>query len=104
MAEPLPSAQPPEETPARLGAPSSSAAGIPALVKTAQLVGAVGVSRGVRALLQVNQAQGFDCQSCAWPSPDSDRHVFEFCENGAKAVADEAMRAKVDRAFFAKHS
>jgi anaerobic selenocysteine-containing dehydrogenase len=42
--------------------------------------------------------------ACAWPSPDSDRHLFEFCENGAKAVADEATRRRVDRAFFAQHS
>src|SRR5688572_25843932 len=106
MAEPtLPSAQPPPEgTPARLGTPSPTAAGLTAVTKTAQLVGGMGVARGVRALLQVNQANGFDCQSCAWPSPDTDRHIFEFCENGAKAVADEATTRRADRDFFARHS
>jgi molybdopterin-dependent oxidoreductase alpha subunit len=64
----------------------------------------MGLTRGVRALLQVNQTNGFDCQSCAWPSPDTDRHIFEFCENGAKAVADEATKRRVDREFFARHS
>jgi molybdopterin-dependent oxidoreductase alpha subunit len=64
----------------------------------------MGLARGVRALLDVNQPGGFDCQSCAWPSPDRDRHVFEFCENGAKAVADEATTARADREFFARHS
>src|SRR5690242_6484573 len=101
----LPSAQPPlEGTPARLAAPSSAAAGLKAVGVTARLVGEMGVARGVRALLQVNQANGFDCQSCAWPSPDTDRHLFEFCENGAKAVADEATTRRVDRDFFARHS
>lgn len=98
-------AQPPrEETPARLGSPSAAAAGLKAVGVTAQLVGAMGVARGVRALLDVNQTNGFDCQSCAWPSPDGDRHVFEFCENGAKAVADEAMTRRVDREFFTAHA
>lgn len=98
-------AQPPrEETPARLGSPSAAAAGLKAVGVTAQLVGAMGVARGVRALLDVNQTNGFDCQSCAWPSPDGDRHVFEFCENGAKSVADEAMTRRVDREFFAAHA
>src|SRR5688572_5452704 len=106
MADPSPpSAQPPREpAPARLGTPSSAAAGFTAVAKTAQLIGEMGLVRGVRALLQVNQTDGFDCQSCAWPSPDADRHVFEFCENGAKAVADEATKRRADREFFARHS
>ncbi|MGH7946971.1 MAG: hypothetical protein ACREH8_09215, partial [Opitutaceae bacterium] len=106
MADPSPpSAQtPPEGVPARFGPPSPAAAGFTAVAKTAQLVGSMGVVRGVRALLQVNQTNGFDCQSCAWPSPDSDRHVFEFCENGAKAVADEATKRRVDREFLTRHS
>ncbi|MSU47656.1 MAG: FdhF/YdeP family oxidoreductase [Opitutus sp.] len=105
MPQSPPSAQPPpEETPARLGGPSSAAAGLKAVGVTAKLVGGMGVARGVRALLDVNQAGGFDCQSCAWPSPDHDRHVFEFCENGAKAVADEATLRRAGRDFFAAHS
>src|SRR4051812_14138074 len=106
MADPaIPSAQTPLESERpKLAAPSSAAAGLEAVAKTAQLIGAVGVVRGTRALLQVNQANGFDCQSCAWPSPDSDRHTFEFCENGAKAVADEAMPGCLDRDFFSQHS
>jgi molybdopterin-dependent oxidoreductase alpha subunit len=101
----MPSAQPPpEREPPRLGKPSAAAAGVAAVIKTAGLVGAMGVGRGMKALLQVNQRDGFDCQSCAWPSPDADRHTFEFCENGAKAVADEAMRRTLGREFFAQHS
>jgi molybdopterin-dependent oxidoreductase alpha subunit len=100
-----PAAQSPlEKQPARLDAPSAAAAGLTAVTKTAQLVGGMGLVRGVRALLDVNQANGFDCQSCAWPSPDNERHLFEFCENGAKAVADEATKRRVDREFFARYS
>ncbi len=67
------------------------------------LMGA-GPLRGAKLLLEVNQKDGFDCQSCAWPSPDGKRHTFEFCENGAKAVADEATPKRIGREFFAKHS
>ena len=99
------SAQPPPERDSpRLAASSSAAAGLKALGVTARLVGEMGVVRGVKALLAVNQADGFDCQSCAWPSPDTERHTFEFCENGAKAVADEATPKKIGREFFAAHS
>ena len=63
----------------------------------------MGPVRGVRALSRVNQAEGFDCPSCAWPDP-KDRHHAEFCENGAKAVAWEATRRRVDERFFAEHS
>jgi anaerobic selenocysteine-containing dehydrogenase len=105
VSESLPSAQPPlEREPARLDAPSAAAAGLAAVAKTAQLVGAMGLVRGTRALLDVNQRNGFDCQSCAWPSPDQDRHMFEFCENGAKAVADEATTHLLTPEFFARHS
>ena len=101
----IPSSQPPPESePARLGAPSAAAAGVEAVAKTAKLLGKTGIARGARALLQVNQHGGFDCQSCAWPSPDGERHVFEFCENGAKAVADEATTRQIGREFFAAHS
>ncbi len=100
-----PSAQtPPESAPARLGKPARVAAGLGAVAKTTALVGGMGVARGAKLLLAVNQKDGFDCQSCAWPSPDGERHVFEFCENGAKAVADEATPRRIGRGFFAEHS
>lgn len=56
-----------------------------------------------RALLTVNQPDGFDCPGCAWPDP---RHSssFEFCENGAKAVTWEATAKRVDDDFFKHHS
>ena len=105
MADPLPSALPPLERDApRVGTPSAAAAGVAAVLQTVRLVGSMGVLRGTRALLDVNQQDGFDCQSCAWPSPDTGRHWFEFCENGAKAVADEATPKRVTREFFAGRS
>src|SRR6056297_491292 len=59
---------------------------------------------GGRAPFRLNQKGGFDCPSCAWPDPDHERSRFEFCENGAKAVATEATRKRVDRDFFARYS
>ena len=63
----------------------------------------MGLAKTVRTLLMVNQKDGFDCPGCAWPDPQH-RTSFEFCENGAKAVADEAMKANVNERFFQKHS
>ncbi|KPC50420.1 FdhF/YdeP family oxidoreductase [Amantichitinum ursilacus] len=61
------------------------------------------VGRGVATLLRQNQPDGFDCPGCAWP--DKNHHsTFEFCENGAKAVAAEATERRVTREFFAGHS
>ena len=58
----------------------------------------MGVVKTIKTLSMVNQKEGFDCPGCAWPDPDH-RTTFEFCENGAKAVADEAMKAKGRRPF-----
>ncbi len=103
---PRPGAQPPIELEGTvIGEPSRAAAGLKAVVSTMAVgFGEMGVARGVRMLLEVNQKDGFDCQSCAWPSPDGDRHVAEFCENGAKAVADEATTRRITRDFFREHS
>ncbi|MEO6054952.1 MAG: FdhF/YdeP family oxidoreductase, partial [Chthoniobacterales bacterium] len=60
--------------------------------------------RGLGLWLKVNKQDGFDCQSCAWPSPDDHRHTFEFCENGTKAFASEATRKLIGPEFFKKHS
>jgi len=52
----------------------------------------------------MNQKGGFDCPSCAWPDPDGERSRFEFCENGAKAIATESTKKRIRPEFFAKHS
>jgi molybdopterin-dependent oxidoreductase alpha subunit len=103
MADPAdPSAQPPVELAGTtLRTPGPFAAGLEAVGVTTRLaVAAMGPVRGAKLLLEVNQKNGFDCQSCAWPSPDGDRHTFEFCENGAKAVADEATRRQGGAGVF----
>jgi len=80
-----------------------AAAGLGAVLSTARRVRELGLSRGLRVLAQVNQVDGFDCPGCAWPE-SLPRHRLEFCENGAKAVAHEATRKRVTRAFFAEHT
>jgi len=60
--------------------------------------------RGLRALRKLNQKGGFDCPGCAWPEPDGERSHAEFCENGAKHVADEATTKRVTPEFFKEWS
>lgn len=101
-----PGAQPPiEPDPADIGAPGRVAAGWKGIYQTMRFAWKeTGVKRGLQTLLNINQKKGFDCQSCAWPSPDDDRHVAEFCENGAKATTDEATTKRVTPDFFREHS
>ncbi|MFN7926530.1 MAG: FdhF/YdeP family oxidoreductase [Blastocatellia bacterium] len=86
--------------------PSEAAGGIPAVISALKhTFGEIGVVRSLTTLSQVNQKGGFDCMSCAWPDPDGERsHIAEYCENGAKAVADEATKKKITPEFFARHS
>jgi molybdopterin-dependent oxidoreductase alpha subunit len=83
-----------------------AAAGVTAVaVAMRRAVGQMGPVRAAQTLTKINQVDGFDCQGCAWPDPDAGhRHVAEFCENGAKAVAEEATKELLDREFFARHS
>src|SRR5690349_9952872 len=87
-------------------APKDSAAGLPGVMHGLRAAGAqMGVRRSALTLLKMNQADGFDCPGCAWPEPiPAHRAHFEFCENGAKAVAEEATLRRVTRAFFAEHA
>jgi len=59
--------------------------------------------KGARTLLSANQPDGFDCPGCAWPDRNH-ASTFEFCENGAKAVAAEATARRVTAEFFARHT
>src|SRR6202161_2272250 len=89
----------------RVGAASEEAAGIPAIWNTMLYgIGDMGPVRSPEAFLKINQVTGFDCQSCAWPSPDKKRKIFEFCENGAKAVSDESTKKRITPEFFARYS
>ncbi len=84
--------------------PKRSAAGLPSIGRAVEYaLHEMGPRRSLQTLLKLNQADGFDCPSCAWPDPDH-RKTAEFCENGAKAVAWEATRKRVDASFFGAHS
>src|SRR5436309_12293648 len=100
------SAQSPEEPASVQVKPiSKSAGGMTAAITAAKYAfKEMGVVRGTRTLLQINQKQGVDCPGCAWPEPDAERSHFEFCEEGAKHVADEATYRRVTPEFFAKWS
>ena len=81
------------------------AAGLPAIYQTMRFsLREMGPIRAFKTLLSMNQKTGFECQSCAWPNPDKNRKVAEFCENGAKAVADEATTKRLTEEFFRQHS
>ncbi|MEO0571345.1 MAG: FdhF/YdeP family oxidoreductase [Bacteroidota bacterium] len=64
----------------------------------------MGIFRSMRVLLEMNQEDGFRCPSCAWPVPEHPSKIAEYCENGAKALADEATTDKIGADFFKKHS
>lgn len=103
----LPSAEPPyqlhdlKQTPVK-----TWAAGIPAVVNSVEnLMQEKTITRGGKALFKMNQFDGFDCPSCAWPDPDDDRSpIAEYCENGAKALAEEATTKKIGPEFFKQNS
>ncbi|MFF2943689.1 FdhF/YdeP family oxidoreductase [Streptomyces niveus] len=102
MASKPPSGDPVQDAP-RVAAPRDSAAGLPAVAHSLRVAQQqMGVTRAARTLLKVNQKDGFDCPGCAWPEGDH-RHTAEFCENGAKAVAEEATLRRVTPDFFAAH-
>ena len=84
--------------------PPKAAGGVPAILSSLKAVfSEAGVVRGSRTLLKANQKDGFDCPGCAWPDPDDRRSMVEFCENGAKAIADEATIRRMTPDFFAAH-
>ncbi|MFF3745078.1 FdhF/YdeP family oxidoreductase [Streptomyces kronopolitis] len=103
MAGKPPASDPVQDAP-EVGAPQHSAVGLPALTHALRIAQQqMGVRRSARTLLRVNQPDGFDCPGCAWPEPGK-THTAEFCENGAKAVAEEATLRRVTPEFFAAHS
>src|SRR5438552_3373978 len=85
--------------------PARVAGGLPAVISGMKhALGEAGLIRGARLLRALNQFDGYDCPGCAWPDPDGDRSVFEFCENGAKAIAEEGTPLRVGPEFFARYS
>ena len=94
-----------EKRTVRVGPAKTAAAGIPAvLVSLRRSLAQMGPIRTVATWAKINQRDGFDCPGCAWPEEPGGRKLAEFCENGAKAVAEEATRRTVTREFFAENS
>ena len=96
----------PDDADLRVGPRKRSAAGVPGVVSAMQhALREMGPVRTAQGLLRMNQPDGFDCMSCAWPDPDAPhRSHAEFCENGAKALASEATRKRVRPELFAQHT
>ncbi|WP_416382202.1 FdhF/YdeP family oxidoreductase [Nocardia higoensis] len=93
-----------DESDLTVSSPKTRAAGLTAVaVALRRSVEEMGVVRTARTLARVNQVHGFDCPGCAWPEPTGHRRPAEFCENGAKAVAEEATLRTVTPEFFAAH-
>jgi molybdopterin-dependent oxidoreductase alpha subunit len=85
--------------------PASKAAGLAAIIQTMKfMIREPGLLKGIKGLLRMNQKNGFDCSSCAWPDPSGHRSKNEYCENGAKALASESTRKKITSEFFRNHS
>lgn len=61
------------------------------------------IATGTRILMKQNKPDGFACVSCSWAKP-ADPHLFEFCENGAKATAWEITGKRATPEFFAQHT
>lgn len=82
------------------------AVGMPAVTSAMRhLADELGLVKGLKLIGKMNQMGGFDCPGCAWPDPDNHRSSLgEYCENGAKALAEEATNKRVDPDFFAKYS
>ena len=107
MSTKKPAAQPPEKlTGIKLIDVPSSSAGPKAITSAlTHIKNEVGVIKGIRLLSKINQKDGFDCPGCAWPDPDEKRaFLAEYCENGAKAISEEATKNRVSPLFFATHS
>lgn len=104
---PTPGAQPPERfTGLRLGAIKGKAAGIKGVTTAlGHAVKYMAPGQAVKTMFRLNQKGGFDCPGCAWPDPDDDRSKLgEYCENGLKAISEEAQKKTIGKDFFASHS
>lgn len=89
----------------QISEPSSVAAGVKGVTESlrhaAKYMDASGCTK---TLLSLNQKGGFDCPGCAWPDPEERSKVAEYCENGVKAVAEEATTRRATPDFFSKYS
>lgn len=85
--------------------PPIVAAGPKAIVNAAKMaLEAMPAWKSFKILKTLNQKKGIDCPGCAWPDPDKRSKLGEFCENGVKAIAEEAQHELAGEAFFGKYS
>src|SRR5690554_342676 len=97
---------PPEKlTGIKISDSPKSAAGIGGITTALQHISEeIGMLEGLKLMSKINQVDGIDCPGCAWPDPEHRSGLGEYCENGAKAVAEEATKKRVDADFFNRHS
>jgi len=102
----VPRGQPPVETDSiRISQPARVAAGLKSVLKAAEFaLKEPGLVRGIATLSRLNQFDGIDCPGCAWPDPDQDRSLNEHCENGVKAIAEEATAKRCTPELFRSRS
>jgi len=99
-------AQPPERfTGIRIAGAKDKAAGIPSvLTALGHIAKYVAPGDALKVVSRLNQKGGIDCPGCAWPDPEDERSKLgEYCENGIKAIAEEAQKTTIGREFFARH-
>ena len=99
--------QPPEKfTGLKFDGPKESSVGKAAIGSAmGQMAKYMKPADAIKLSLKINQKGGFDCPGCAWPDPDDDRSsIGEYCENGIKAIAEEAQKKALTSEFFSKYS
>ncbi|MEL7250291.1 MAG: FdhF/YdeP family oxidoreductase [Bacteroidota bacterium] len=105
-AEKPPYETPKEHTGLKIKRPKEKAAGLPGVTAAlGQATKYMKVGQALRVSAKLNQKGGIDCPGCAWPDPDDERSKLgEYCENGIKAIAEEAQKKTIGREFFKQHS
>jgi molybdopterin-dependent oxidoreductase alpha subunit len=90
----------------KIGKKDTKAVGFPAITSSIGHVWKwMKPTAAFKTMFKINQKGGFDCPGCAWPDPDDDRSVLgEYCENGMKAIAEEAQNKVIGADFFSTHS
>tara|TARA_Y100000589_G_scaffold191592_1_gene181495 strand:- start:66436 stop:68724 length:2289 start_codon:yes stop_codon:yes gene_type:complete len=84
--------------------PSYAAGGKAVIIALKNIFTRMPIGKSLKVLNKLNKKNGIDCPGCAWPDPDKRSKLGEYCENGVKAIAEEAMEARANPEFFAKHS
>jgi len=102
-----PNAKSPEtHTELKIGKPATKAVGVKAIAESLrQMNKYMDKVDALRVSTQLNQKGGIDCPGCAWPDPEDERSsIGEYCENGIKAIAEEATNKSIGERFFRRNS